>query len=125
MPWFLCCVFDQSGKLLDQWRNLIVPWGLWITAQDEIWVCGSSPMQWRKEDRMVGIPPKDQILMKFDTTGRVLALWSVPQGARGQQKPGELRAVHAIAADSRGNLYVGDVGSPRAQKFVVRAGAPQ
>ena len=118
-------VFDQSGKLLDQWRNLIVPWGLWITEQDEIWVCGSSPMQWRKADRMVGIPPKDQILMKFDTTGRVLALWSVPQSARGQQKPGELRAVHAIAADSRGNLYVGDVGSPRAQKFVVRAGEPQ
>jgi hypothetical protein len=43
-------VFDRSGKLLDVWRDLIVPWGFCTTKDDHIWVCGSSPMQWRKTD---------------------------------------------------------------------------
>src|SRR5690606_15177194 len=39
-------VFNQEGKFLSQWTNLIMPWGMFINAQDEIWVCGSSPHWW-------------------------------------------------------------------------------
>lgn len=111
-------IFNQEGKLLDIWNNLIVPWGFHITKADEIWVCGSSPMQWRKTDQSLGCPPKDQLFMKFNPDGKLLQLWSAPKGADGLERPGECNWVHAIAADSKGNLYVGDIIGKRAQKFV-------
>jgi len=111
-------VFDQSGKLLDQWRNLIVPWGLCVTRNDEIWVCGSSPMTWREEDTTLGCPPKDQMFMKFTTSGKLLQLWTVPKGEDGKEQPGELNWLHAIAEDSQGNIYLSDIMGERAQKFV-------
>lgn len=112
-------VFDQAGTLLDEWRNLLVPWGLCVTKTDEIWVCGSSPMQWRPEDNDLGCPPKDQVFMKFNTEGKLLQLWTVPKGADGSEMPGECNWVHSIAVDSQGNLYVGDIMGKRAQKFVM------
>ncbi|MBM3460365.1 MAG: hypothetical protein FJX77_17735, partial [Armatimonadetes bacterium] len=39
-------VFNQKGKLLDVWSGLLMPWGLFITPQDEVWVCGSTPHWW-------------------------------------------------------------------------------
>lgn len=113
-------VFDQQGKFLDQWQDLLVPWGLCITAEDEIWVCGSSPMPWREEDGVLGCPPKDQLVMRLDTTGRLLQLWTIPKGTDGEEKPGELNWVHGIGVDSQGNLYAGDIVGQRAQKFVRR-----
>jgi hypothetical protein len=111
-------VFDQNGKFLDEWRNLVVPWGFWITKNDEIWVCGSSPMQWPTEGSSFGTPPKDQVFMKFNPDGKLLQLWTVPKGADGLEKPGECNWVHCIAADSKGNLYVGDIRGKKAQKFL-------
>jgi hypothetical protein len=115
-------VFQQSGKFLAQWRNLLVPWGLYVTrgpkGEDEIWACGSSPMPWRAEDVFLGCPPKDQLVMKFDTTGRLLQLWTIPKGEDGKEKPGEVNWLHAVAVDAQGNLYVGDVKGKKAQKFV-------
>jgi DNA-binding beta-propeller fold protein YncE len=113
-------VFNSKGKYLTEWRNLIVPWGLWVTPKDEIWVCGSSPMQWRKTDGALGCPPKDQIFMKFNTHGKLLQLFTLPKGLDGLERPGEVNWVHAIALDSRGNLYLGDIIGKRAQKFVLR-----
>jgi DNA-binding beta-propeller fold protein YncE len=113
-------VFDQSGKLLDVWANVVTPWGFWVTKKDEIWVCGSSPMQWRDSDTSLGCPPKDQVFMKFNPDGKLLQLWTVPKGADGLEKPGELNWVHAIAEDSKGNLYAGDIKGKRAQKFVIQ-----
>jgi hypothetical protein len=110
-------VFDQEGKLLDVWNNLIVPWGICITKNDDIWVCGSSPMQWRKTDSSLGCPPKDQVFMRFNPEGKLLQLWTVPKGKDGLEQPGECNWVHAIAVDSHGDLYVGDIMGKRAQKF--------
>ncbi len=113
-------VFNSKGKYLAEWRNLIVPWGLWVTPKDEIWVCGSSPMQWRKTDGALGCPPKDQIFMKFNPQGKLLQLFTLPKGLDGLERVGEVNWVHAIAVDSRGNLYLGDIIGKRAQKFVLR-----
>lgn len=110
-------VFDQSGKFLDEWRDLIVPWGLSITEKDEIWVCGSSPMVW-PETGLLGCPPKDQVFMKFNPDGKLLQLWTVPKGEDGKEKPGDLNWLHAAAVDSHGNIYAGDIKGERAQKFV-------
>lgn len=111
-------VFDQQGKFLAEWRHLLVPWSLWISSQDEIWACGSSPMVWRPEDGALGCPPKDQLVMKFDPSGRALALWTFPKAEDGQEKPGEVNWVHSLALDSKGNLYLVDIRGKRAQKFV-------
>lgn len=113
-------VFDSKGKYIEEWRNLIVPWGLYMTRSDELWACGSSPMQWRKEDTALGAPPRDQIFLQFNPSGKVVHLFSLPKGIDGLERPGEVNWVHAITFDSAGNMYVGDIIGRRAQKFNVR-----
>src|SRR5690606_39176594 len=116
-------LFDQQGRFLSQWSNLIMPWGLWISPQDELWACGSSPQWWRRDGRYP--PPKDQLLMRFSLDGRVQQLWSIPIGAEGQAEPGECNWVHAMALDSKGNVYVGDILGKRLQKFVRTPAQPE
>jgi DNA-binding beta-propeller fold protein YncE len=115
------CVYNQQGELLDLWKNLIVPWGFCVTRDNEIWVCGSSPMPWQQHpdypDAPLSCPPKDQILMKFRPDGRLLQLWTIPKGTDGKEQPGDVNWIHAVAVDSKGNLYVGDIIGKRAQKF--------
>jgi hypothetical protein len=116
-------LFDQQGRFLDQWTNLLMPWGLWISPQDELWGCGSSPQWWRKDDKFP--PPKDQIFMRLSTDGRVRQLWTVPLGREGQEKPGECNWLHCVALDSKGNLYAGDIIGKRIQKFVRTTSEPR
>jgi DNA-binding beta-propeller fold protein YncE len=113
-------VFDPRGKYLTEWKNLIVPWGFCVDGEDNIWVCGSSPMQWRKTDGALGCPPKDQLVMKFTPDGRVTHVFGIPKGLDGLERPGEVNWVHAIALDSQGNIYLGDIIGRRAQKFSLR-----
>jgi DNA-binding beta-propeller fold protein YncE len=116
-------IYSQAGELLDSWSNLIVPWGFWVTPADDIWVCGSSPMPWRDDPDYPGAPlscpPKDQVVMRFDTTGKLHQMWTIPKGTDGEERPGDVNWIHAIAFDSVGNLYVGDIIGERAQKFLV------
>lgn len=114
-------VFNQAGESLTQWRNLINPWGIHINSHDEIFVCGSTPARWTERGNL-GNPPHDQILMKFDTTGRALELWAFPLAKEGELVPGHLDWMHGMGFDDAGNVYFGDVdeNSPthRVQKFV-------
>lgn len=118
-------VFNQDGEQLAVWSNLIMPWGLSVNAEDELWVCGSTPHWWVRD----GHAPeyKDQIFMRFTPDGVVRQVWSVPLGDIGPDKNspdttrlkhGETVGVHCIAQDPDGNLYVGDIYGQRAQKFV-------
>jgi DNA-binding beta-propeller fold protein YncE len=115
-------VFNQRGRLLDSWHDVVVPWGFWMTDRDEIWVCGSSPMTWRFDPKYptapLGCPPKDQLFARFNTEGKLVQLWTVPKAEDGKERPGELNWVHCLAIDSRGNIYAGDIIGKRAQKFV-------
>jgi hypothetical protein len=117
-------VFNTRGKLLDVWQNIMVPWNFWMSPKDEIWVCGSSPMIWGFDPKYptapLGCPPKDQMLVQFNTAGKVLQLWTLPKGEDGCEKPGEVNWLHAIALDRKGNLYLGDIIGRRIQKFVRR-----
>ncbi|MEO6809225.1 MAG: peptidyl-alpha-hydroxyglycine alpha-amidating lyase family protein, partial [Isosphaeraceae bacterium] len=115
-------VFDQTGAFLSEWRDRIVPWGFWMTKDDELWVCGSSPMPWRLTDLALGCPPKDQVFMKFSPEGTMLQLWTVPKGTNGHEEPGDCNWVHGMALDSKGNIYAGDIMGKRAQKFVRHQG---
>jgi DNA-binding beta-propeller fold protein YncE len=120
-------IFDQDGKSLGQWRNLLNPWGLCITANDEIYVCGSSPKRWGTTGNL-GNPPADQLVMKLDTEGKIQELNTLPLLKEGTLVPGELDWVHGIAVDSDGDLYFGDVADNsaehRIQKFRRLAAEP-
>ena len=117
-------VFNTRGKLLDVWPDVLVPWGIWISPKDEIWICGSSPMPWITHAKYptapLGCPPKDQLVIKFNRAGRALQLATFPKGEDGTEKPGDLNWLHAIALDSKGNIYLGDIIGHRVQKFVPR-----
>ena len=113
-------IFNQAGESQGQWRNLINPWGIHITPSDDIFVCGSTPARWTERGNL-GNPPHDQILMRFDTTGRALELWGFPLAKDGELEPGHLDWMHGMGIDDAGNLYFGDVDetspSHRLQKF--------
>ncbi len=84
---------------------------------DELWVCGSSVVRGKEGDRPKVIPPTDQVVVKLDTSGKVLLRVSLPKTADPPGKLGEVNWVHGIAVDSQGNLYLGDIQGRRAQKF--------
>lgn len=110
-------IFDQQGKFLGQWLNLITPWGISITPRDEVFVCGSSPMRWSGKPDLSS-PPKDQLVMKFTTEGKLEELWTFPLTPEDRAaEPGELKWAHAIAVDTRGDIYIGDIHGRGAQKF--------
>lgn len=117
-------IYDQQAALLDSWDNVIVPWGFHVTKDDEIWVCGSSPMPWTDDPdypgAAVSCPPKDQVLMKFNPHGRLLQLWTIPKGQDGHEQAGDVNWLHGMAVDSQGDIYVGDIIGKRAQKFVLQ-----
>lgn len=113
-------VFDTKGKLLDVWPDLITPWGLYVTKNDEIWVSGSSPVRKDVADEAgewVVTPPPDQVVMKLSPKGKILLLIPLSKTTVAPGKPGELDWVHGIATDSQDNLYLGDIQGRRAQKF--------
>lgn len=115
-------VYSQGGELLDSWKNLLVPWGFWVSGQDDIWICGSSPTGWKTDPKYptapLGCPPRDQLFMRFNTDGKLQQLWTIPKAEDGQEQPGNLNWVHGIALDSKGNIYAGDIIGKRVQKFV-------
>ncbi len=111
-------VFDTNGNVLAVWEDVITPWGVFVDKEDNIWVCGSSPV--RRGGGWAISPPPDQLVMKFDAEGRVLLKVPFVKNAEGTGKPGEVNWLHGIALDSQGNLYVGTIEGQRAQKFVPR-----
>ncbi len=112
-------VFDYNAKLLDIWRDLVLPWGLWISESDEIWVCGTSPIRLENYRAITGGKDlKDQFIMKFNTDGKIEQIWGFPTCHIGEEKPGNLNVVHGIALDSRGDIYLGEAFINRVQKFV-------
>jgi DNA-binding beta-propeller fold protein YncE len=111
-------VFTADGEFIEQWRNIVVPCAFCMTKDDELWVNGTSPMTWRRIDNMLGYPPKDQLVMKFNTAGKLLQLWSFPMGEDGKEQPGDLNWAHGMTVDAAGNLYIVDVMGKRVQKFV-------
>lgn len=113
-------VFSQAGEVLDVWEHVMIPWGIWITPEDDIWICGSSPDAWPDDPKInLGGKPRDQLFLKFNTSGKLTQLWSVPLGGD-ETSPGELNLVHCIALDKSGNIYTGDILGKRAQKFVMQ-----
>ena len=115
-------VFDTRGRLLDVWGDIMVPWSLWLSPEGDIWACGSSPMTWGFDAKYptapLGCPPKDQMVVRFDSSGKVRQLWTFPKAADGEEVPGSLNWLHNAVPDSKGNLYCSDIIGRRVQKFL-------
>ena len=110
----------SKGKFLAEWKNIITPWALFITKNDELYVCGSSPTLFEEVPANqpgggLASPPKDQLFMKLDLEGRLKQLWVFPKG----DLPGQgIDWAHSMAVAPDGSLYFAEVMAKRAQKFV-------
>jgi DNA-binding beta-propeller fold protein YncE len=114
-------IFDAKGKFLAEWKNIITPWALAITKNDELYVCGGSPTLWSElpaSQTALATPPKDQLFMKLDSDGRLKQLWVFRKGENGKEKPGEVNWIHSMAVAADGSLYFAEVQAKRAEKFV-------
>ncbi len=126
-------IFDYNGKLLDIWRDLIMPWALHVTAKDEIWAAGTVAHDRANVLRNVNDTPS-QVIARFDTTGRIRQMQAfyvgVPNQAQyatgkrdlvipGADRPGDQNVLHGMAFDSKNNLYLAQTyGLQLVQKYV-------
>jgi len=98
-------VFDENGKFLDQWHTGDPPSDvhlIYMSADRHLWAADRGTSK----------------LVKYDLDGHFLYSW----GTWGDF-PGGMWGVHGLHVDQEGNLYVAEVDSGRAQKFVPRKGA--
>jgi len=113
-------VYDFEGKLLDIWRDLILPWPLIPTANNEIWTCGVTPVRTEEYSPTVGGRGViNQMVMKFSAEGKILQMYGFPVSERtqGEHVPGKLNMMHGMAVDQQGNLYLGEAFNPGPQKW--------
>lgn len=99
-------IFDGEGNYLRQINNLHRPAGLWVARGPEplIHVAEFGPPL-PVNRRYTGLGARVSVL---DNAGNLLARIG---GERPEVAPGSFVAPHAVAADSRGDIYVGDVGN--------------
>ena len=98
-------VFDENGKFLDQWHTGDPPSDvhlIYMSADRHLWAADRGTSK----------------LVKYDLEGHFQYSW----GTWGDF-PGGMWGVHGMHVDQEGNLYVAEVDSGRAQKFVPRKGA--
>ncbi len=105
-------IFNAQGEFLTQWTDLSRPTDIFIDDEETVYVSELSPR------RGVSI---------FTIDGKLLARWSSQQEE--DKETALFLAPHAIAVDSRGDLYVGEVsvtyaridrGPRTVQKFARR-----
>jgi DNA-binding beta-propeller fold protein YncE len=91
-------IFDADGKYLAQWQDSGAPFGLFL-GMEKMFVADGRASQVRVLDR----------------EGKVLGRWGEKGTAAGQ-----LSTPHWICVDSKGAVYVAEVGGQRVQKFVAK-----
>jgi DNA-binding beta-propeller fold protein YncE len=88
-------LFDLEGNLLGIWHDVIRPTGLFVDGQGYVYV---SELCLR--------------VSVFDADGRLVTRWGNPSPVREEAL---FLAPHAVAVDSRGDVYVGEVASTYAK----------
>jgi DNA-binding beta-propeller fold protein YncE len=129
--------FDPDGRYIEQWTDVQRPCDLAIDRNGLVYVAEL----WRprgKKSFVHGVAAEDQPgrVSVLDPRGRPLARWGASSGPR--HAPGNFIAPHAIALDSRGDVYVAEVtysfgirpgwvspehGAHQIQKFIRREDA--
>ena len=98
-------VFDGNGKYETQWNNLHRPSAIYMPpGKCPISYVGEIGPYLQSNRKTPNLGPRVSIL---DNTGKLLSrLGIVPTAGIG---PGKFMSPHGIAADSKGDLYVGEV----------------
>jgi DNA-binding beta-propeller fold protein YncE len=98
-------IFSQAGELLDIWTQFGRPSGIWIDPNDTIFVAdGMSGDQWNRGWQR-GIRVGDA------SSGWITEFipdYEVPTGS----------GIEFLASDNKGNIYAGQVGRQRFEKYV-------
>jgi DNA-binding beta-propeller fold protein YncE len=98
-------VFDANGHYITQWNNLHRPCGLCITQSNpQLAIIGQIPPSLAVNEKY---PNLGACLSIHDLSGKKLA--SIGESTPGQDSPAQFWAPHGIAADSHGDIYVGEV----------------
>jgi hypothetical protein len=102
-------IFDQGGGYLDSWPDVHAR-SMGIDKNDRLWViCGVEICGRNK-------PPHS--MAAYDLSGKLLFTWGVAGAA-----PGQMFGNGQFDVDRDGNLYIGEVGGGRVQKWRPRKGA--
>ena len=88
-------IFDSEGTFLESWPGF-APYGMELGAKGALFVADGRANK----------------VLQLDSTGKVIGVW----GRKGNGL-GEFNLPHMLAADSKGNLYVAEVGGQRLQKL--------
>jgi DNA-binding beta-propeller fold protein YncE len=86
-------IFDESGKFLDQWTNFGTPWGLFVKG--------------------------DLIYVVDGTANNCLLIANIKDG-KIVDRMDRLNNATAVAVDSSGALYIGEVNGMNVKKFVKK-----
>lgn len=98
-------IFNQQGELLDIWTQFGRPSGIWIDPNDKIFVAdGMSGEQWNRGwERGIRIgDARSGYVTEF------IPDYEVPTGS----------GIEFLASDAQGNIYAGQVGRQRFEKYV-------
>lgn len=99
-------VFDGDGSFLAQWNNLHRPSALYLTAEPEpVAYIGEIGPYLESNSGWPNVGPRLSIC---SLDGTLLARLSANPSAG--TAPGQFLSPHGITVDSRGDMYVGDVG---------------
>jgi len=104
-------IFDQDGKLLDEWKQFSRPSGIYIDQQDNIYVADSE---------------SESVARNHDGWRRGIRIGSAKDGSVQAFIPDPLEkttgtsAAEGVAADGRGNVYGAEVGPRGVKKYVKR-----
>jgi DNA-binding beta-propeller fold protein YncE len=105
-------IMDQEGKLLDTWYQFSRPSGIYIDAQDRIYVADSEsgsvgngrPRTWKRGIRVGSA--KDGSIVAF-----------IPDQA---QNPPSTSSAEGVAADKNGVIYGAEVGEMALKRYVIK-----
>jgi DNA-binding beta-propeller fold protein YncE len=104
-------IFDQDGKFLEQWTQFGRPSGLYVAADDTLYVSDNQSNAERHPGWMRGI----RVGSARDGTVRAFIPDPEFDPARDQET-----GAHGLAADDAGNIYGAEVWSQSVKKYVLR-----
>jgi streptogramin lyase len=110
-------IYDDSFKLLDEWKQFSRPSGIYIDKNDVIYVADSeSGVVSRDENRVVNRTEwKRGIRVGSAKDGSLTAFIPDPD-----EHPTNTSAAEGVAADARGNIYGAEVGPKALKKYVKK-----
>lgn len=98
-------VFDNDGRFEAEWHNLHRPSAMYMTpGSDPVFYIGEIGPYLSSNRGWPNLGPRISVMSK---TGELLARLDSPVRTAGA--PGGYLSPHSIVADSRGDIYVGDV----------------